>query len=49
VVDRLRQQIKVPVLTGLPFGHVATKVCLPFGAQAQLMVQGRDALILWTD
>jgi len=49
VVDRLRQQIKVPVLTGLPFGHVATKVCLPFGAQAQLMVQGRDALLLWTD
>jgi muramoyltetrapeptide carboxypeptidase len=49
VVDRLRQQIKVPVLTGLPFGHLATKVCLPFGAQAQLMVQGRDALLLWTD
>jgi muramoyltetrapeptide carboxypeptidase len=49
VVDRLRQHIKVPVLTGLPFGHVATKVCLPFGAQAQLMVQGRDALLLWTD
>ena len=49
VVDRLRQQIKVPVLTGLPFGHVATKVCLPFGAQAQLMVQGRDALLLWID
>jgi muramoyltetrapeptide carboxypeptidase len=49
VVDRLRQQLKVPVLTGLPFGHVATKVCLPFGAQAQLMVQGRDALLLWTD
>jgi len=49
VVDRLRQQIKVPVLTALPYGHVATKVCLPFGAQAQLMVQGRDALILWTD
>ena len=49
VVDRLRQLLKVPVLTGLPFGHVATKVCLPFGAQAQLMVQGRDALLLWTD
>ena len=49
IVDRLRQQLKVPVLTGLPFGHVATKVCLPFGAQAQLMVQGRDALLLWTD
>ena len=49
VVDRLRHELKVPVLTGLPYGHVATKVCLPFGAQAQLMVQGRDALLLWTD
>jgi muramoyltetrapeptide carboxypeptidase len=49
VVDRLRQQLKVPVLTGLPHGHVATKVCLPFGAKAQLMVQGREALLLWTD
>ncbi len=47
VVDRLRQMIKVPVLTGLPMGHVATKVCLPFGSQVQLMVQGRDALMLW--
>jgi len=49
VVDRLRQQLKVPVLTDLPFGHVATKVCLPFGTQAQLMVHGRDALLLWAD
>jgi muramoyltetrapeptide carboxypeptidase len=49
VVDRLRQLIKVPVLTGLPMGHVATKVCLPFGAKVQLVVQGRDALLLWPD
>lgn len=49
VVDRLRQLIKVPVLTGLPMGHVATKVCLPFGAPVQLMVQGRDALLLWPE
>lgn len=49
VIDRLRQQLKVPVLTDLPFGHVATKVCLPFGTQAQLMVHGRDALLLWAD
>lgn len=47
VVDRLRGLIKVPIFTGLPFGHVPTKVCLPVGAKVSLHVQGRDALILW--
>jgi muramoyltetrapeptide carboxypeptidase len=35
------------VLTGLPFGHVPTKVCLPVGARVTLAVQGRDAYIGW--
>jgi muramoyltetrapeptide carboxypeptidase len=43
----LRTQLKVPVLTGLPFGHVPTKVLLPFGQKARLSVEGRDALIYW--
>lgn len=47
VVDWLRSQIAAPVFTGLPFGHVATKVLLPFGAQVDLSVQGRDAMVLW--
>jgi muramoyltetrapeptide carboxypeptidase len=47
VVNWLRQQIKVPVLTNLPYGHVATKVLLPVGAKADLMVEGRDALLFW--
>ncbi len=47
VIDRLRSQLKIPVLTGLPFGHVATKVCLPFGRKVQLMTEGRDALLYW--
>ncbi len=47
VVDWLRLQVKAPVLTGLPFGHVATKVCLPVGQEVDLVVQGRDALVLW--
>ena len=47
VVHWLRQQIKAPVLTNLPYGHVATKVLLPVGAKADLMVQGRDALLFW--
>src|SRR5690606_35156373 len=29
VVDWLRTQVRVPVLTNLPFGHVPTKVLLP--------------------
>ncbi len=47
VVDWLRQQTKTPVLTNLPYGHVATKVLLPVGAKADLLVEGRDALLLW--
>ena len=47
VVDWLRSQLKVPVLTGLPFGHVPTKVLLPVGARVELVTEGRDALIVW--
>jgi len=47
VVDGLRGQLKVPVLTGLPFGHVPTKVLLPVGAKIDLLVEGREALLLW--
>jgi muramoyltetrapeptide carboxypeptidase len=47
VIDWLRMQLKRPVLQGLPFGHVPTKVLLPVGAQVSLSVEGRDALIYW--
>lgn len=47
VVDWLRAQVACPVLTGLPFGHVPTKVLLPVGAQVSLSVEGRDALLYW--
>ncbi len=47
VIERLRSQLKIPVLTGLPFGHVPTKVCLPFGQQVTLMTEGRDTLLYW--
>ncbi len=49
VVDWLRTQVKVPVLTNLPFGHVQTKVLLPVGYSVDLVVEGRDALLLWGD
>ena len=47
VVDWLRSQVKAPVLTGLPFGHVPTKVLLPVGAKVDLVTEGRDALLVW--
>jgi muramoyltetrapeptide carboxypeptidase len=47
VIDWLRTQLKIPVLTNLPYGHVATKVLLPVGAKADLVVDGRDALLVW--
>jgi muramoyltetrapeptide carboxypeptidase len=47
VVDWLRSQIKTPVLTDLPFGHVPTKLCLPVGQKIDLVVEDHDALLLW--
>ena len=47
VIERLRQLIKAPILTGLPFGHVPTKVLLPVGAKVDLATQGRDAFLVW--
>ena len=47
VVAWLRSQVKVPVLTDLPLGHVATKVLLPVGAKVDLACQDRDALLVW--
>jgi muramoyltetrapeptide carboxypeptidase len=47
VFDWLRTVVECPVLTGLPFGHVPTKVCLPVGAKVTLAVEGRDAFLLW--
>ena len=46
-VAHLRSLTKVPILTGLPFGHVPTKVCLPVGQRVTLVVQGRDVLVGW--
>jgi muramoyltetrapeptide carboxypeptidase len=46
-IAALRAVTKTPILTGLPFGHVPTKVCLPVGAKVELLVQGRDAFIGW--
>jgi muramoyltetrapeptide carboxypeptidase len=46
-VAALRARTQTPVLTGLPFGHVATHVTMPVGVKATLAVDGRTALIGW--
>ena len=46
-VAHLRSVCATPILTGLPFGHVPTKLTLPVGAKVQLVVQGRDVLVGW--
>lgn len=46
-VEQLRSVCKTPILSGLPFGHVPTKVTLPVGAPVQLAVQGREVFVGW--
>jgi muramoyltetrapeptide carboxypeptidase len=45
--QHLRTVCDTPILTGLPFGHVPTKLTLPVGARVQLTVQGREVFIAW--
>jgi muramoyltetrapeptide carboxypeptidase len=47
VVAHLRSRLRVPVLTGLPHGHVPMTVMLPIGARVTLATQGREAFIGW--
>jgi muramoyltetrapeptide carboxypeptidase len=46
-IARVRAATRTPILTGLAFGHVATKVTLPVGARVRLLVDRRDAYIGW--
>nr|HET7857675.1 LD-carboxypeptidase [Caldimonas sp.] len=46
-IARVRAVTRTPIVTGLPFGHIATKVTLPVGARVRLLVDGRDAYIGW--
>jgi muramoyltetrapeptide carboxypeptidase len=47
VIAYLRSLTKTPILTGLPYGHVPTKLCLPVGRKVTLVVQGRDVFVMW--
>jgi muramoyltetrapeptide carboxypeptidase len=43
----VRAASRTPLLTGLPFGHVRTKVTFPIGRRVELAVQGRDVWMGW--
>jgi muramoyltetrapeptide carboxypeptidase len=43
----VRATCGIPVLTGLPFGHVPTRVTLPIGAQVRVVVERRQAFVFW--
>lgn len=47
VVSWLQGLFDGKVLTGLPFGHVATKVLLPVGLRVTLTIEQKDAFLLW--
>jgi muramoyltetrapeptide carboxypeptidase len=47
MLQKVRAVTRTPVLEGLPFGHVPTKVTLPIGARVTLATQGREAFIGW--
>jgi muramoyltetrapeptide carboxypeptidase len=47
MVAHLSSVTRTPILTGLPFGHIPTKVSLPVGARVTLAVQGRDVFVGW--
>ncbi|MBL8513220.1 MAG: LD-carboxypeptidase [Betaproteobacteria bacterium] len=38
VIETLRERLSIPVLKNFPFGHVARKLTLPFGGQAELAI-----------
>jgi len=41
MLDWVRSHIPLPVITGLPFGHIRDKVTLPVGARSRLVSEGR--------
>ena len=45
---QLRRVAGIPVLDGLPFGHVPDKFTLPFGVPARLRVEGGKARLDFT-
>ena len=47
VWELMRSRTRVPILQGLPFGHVPTRVSLPVGRRTRLLVDGTQAWLNW--
>ncbi len=47
-VSHLRSAVPVPIVRGLPFGHVQHKATLPVGASARLVIRGGVAELSFT-
>ena len=46
LVEWLRRTVKVPVVTGLPYGHVRVKATLPIGAKVGIATEDGMAHLL---
>lgn len=49
MLSYIRAQLSVPVLTGLPFGHIPDKVTLAVGSKAELTVEGQAVRLVMSD
>jgi len=49
MLAHVRASLRVPMLTGLPFGHCADKLTLPVGARCALAVKGGAGRLALTD
>lgn len=51
VVAYLRRRLPahIPVVTGLPFGHIDRKAVLPVGVPGELELTGRTARLVWSE
>lgn len=46
VLRWLRARTRVPIISGLPFGHGSTRLCLPHGARVGLATEGRTGWLV---
>lgn len=46
-IDFIRAQVGTPIITGLPFGHVARKLTLPVGVTAEIGLHEGGASLSW--
>jgi len=49
MIAHVRDRFRVPIYTGLPFGHVPDKLTLPVGGRCALRVRASDAELVFSD